>query len=121
MFKRFIINPFTAMLAAPSLGKRSTTRQTGNHYGFFPALHEDVKGFLAKCTVLKVDLSSDCHIHCLQACMRAIFSPEILQAGAVKGLMLYFWCIFYFSVLFFNTSMCVYLIVLTELLVCVND
>ena len=25
-------------------------------------------------------------IHCLQACMCALFNPEILQAGAMKGL-----------------------------------
>ena len=25
-------------------------------------------------------------MYCLQACMNALFSPEILQAGAVKGL-----------------------------------
>ena len=45
-----------------------------------------MKEFLPKCTVLKVDLLYDHLIYYLQACMRAIFSPEVLQAGAVKGL-----------------------------------
>ena len=55
--------------------------------GFLPKfLHKHVKGFLPKCTVLTVDLFYDHQIYCLQACMCAIFSLEILQAGAVKGL-----------------------------------
>ena len=49
-------------------------------------LHEQVKGLLAKCTVLKVDLLQDRQICCFQACMGALLSPDILQAGAVKGL-----------------------------------
>ena len=42
--------------------------------------------FLPKCTVLKADLLQNHQVYCLQACMCAIFSPEILQALAVKGL-----------------------------------
>jgi len=53
---------------------------------FYPLSHEHVKGFLSKCTVLKVDLLYDHQIYRFQACMSAIFSPEILQARAVKGL-----------------------------------
>ena len=31
-------------------------------------------------------MSQDRKVYCLQACPRTSFSPEILQAGAVKGL-----------------------------------
>ena len=48
-------------------------------------MHEQVKGFLSKCTALRVDLLQDHQIYCFQACMCALFSPEIVQAGAVKG------------------------------------
>ena len=48
--------------------------------------HEHVKVFLSKWTVLKVDLLQDHQIYSLQACMCALFSPEILQAAAAKGL-----------------------------------
>ena len=41
-----------------------------------------MKGFLSKC----VDLLQDHQIYCFQACMCALFSPEIVQAGAEKGL-----------------------------------
>ena len=53
---------------------------------FFSLLHEQVKEFLSKCTVLKVDLLYDHQIYCLRACMCALFSPEILQGVAMKGL-----------------------------------
>ena len=49
-------------------------------------MYEHVKGFLSKCTVLKVDLLQDHKIYCLQACMCAPFSPEMSHAAAVKGL-----------------------------------
>ena len=45
-----------------------------------------MKGFPSKCAVLKLDLLYDHQVCCLQACMCALFSPEILQAVAVKGL-----------------------------------
>ena len=45
-----------------------------------------MKEFLSKCAVLKVDLLQYYQIYCLQTCMYAHFSPETLQAGAVKGL-----------------------------------
>ena len=45
-----------------------------------------MKGLLLKCTILKADLLWGHQIYCLQACMCALFSPEILQAEAVKGL-----------------------------------
>ena len=44
--------------------------------------HDHVKGFLSKFTVFKVHLLYDHQIYCLRACMCALFSPEILQAGA---------------------------------------
>ena len=45
-----------------------------------------MKGFLSNRTVLKVDLSQNRKIYCLQACVCTLFGPEILQAGALKGL-----------------------------------
>ena len=45
-----------------------------------------MKGFLSKCIVLKSELLYDHQIYCLQARMCTLFSPEVLQAGAVKGL-----------------------------------
>ena len=45
-----------------------------------------MKEFQSKCSVLTVDLLQYYQIYCLQTCMYAHFSPEILQAGAVKGL-----------------------------------
>ena len=68
------------MLVAQSLGKRPI---------IVPNLspsHEHVKRFLSKCTVLKVDLLQDRQMYYLQALMCALFSPEISQSGAVKGL-----------------------------------
>ena len=44
-----------------------------------------MKGPASKRTILKVDLLRDQKMLCFQACM-CIYSPEILQAGAVKGL-----------------------------------
>ena len=35
---------------------------------------------------VKVNLLQDHEIYCWEACMCALFSPEILQAAAVKGL-----------------------------------
>ena len=55
---------------------------------FSSTSQEHVKGFLPKCTALKVDLLQDYQIHCLQACMCALLSQKILQAGVVKGLIL---------------------------------
>ena len=45
-----------------------------------------MKGFLSKRTVLKAGVLQDHQTYCLQECMCEIFSPEILQAGTVKGL-----------------------------------
>jgi len=54
---------------------------------FLPPSHEHVKGFLSKCTVLKVDfVTGPSNILFAGVCISALFSPEILQAGAVKGL-----------------------------------
>ena len=50
-------NPFTAMLAAPSLRKRPMKVLNLKSLRLFPPLsHVYVKGFISKCTVLKVDL-----------------------------------------------------------------
>ena len=84
--KNQLINPFIAMLVAPSVGKRPKSAKSETIKAFLPISHEQVKGFLPKCTVLKVDLLQDHQIYCLEACMCALFSPEISQAGAVKGL-----------------------------------
>ena len=48
-------------------------------------LHWHVKRFLSKRIALKVDVLQDRKIYCSQARL-CIFSSEILQAGAVKGL-----------------------------------
>ena len=75
------------MLAAPSLRKRPVKVPNLKPLRLFlPPWYEHVKGFLSKCTVLKLDLLWDHQIHRLEACMCALFSPEILQAWAVKGL-----------------------------------
>ena len=80
------LNPFTAMLAPPSLRKRPTEVRNLKSLGLVAFSHEHVKGFLPKGTVLKVDLLQDHQIYCFQACMCAFLSTKILQAGAVKGL-----------------------------------
>ena len=49
------------------------------------------------------------------------FSARKFYRLGSEGVNALFLVYFYFSVLFFNTSVCVYLTVLTELLVCVND
>ena len=72
------------MLSAPSLGKRPIKVETVK--AFLPPSHEHVKGFLSKCTLLKVDLLQNHRIYCLEARMGALFSQEISQAGEVKGL-----------------------------------
>ena len=45
-----------------------------------------MKGFSSKRTALKVDVLQDLKIYCLWARVHASFSPEIVQAPAVKGL-----------------------------------
>ena len=48
------------MLAAPSLGKRPIKMPNFKTIkAFLTAMHEQVKGFLSKCTVLKADLLQD--------------------------------------------------------------
>ena len=44
-----------------------------------------MKGFSSKCIALKVVVIQSQKIYCLQGCP-CTFNPEILQAGAVKGL-----------------------------------
>ena len=59
---KFPINPFTAILAAPSLGNRpvkSAKCETIKAPHPPPPPHEYVKGILSKCTVSKVDLLQD--------------------------------------------------------------
>ena len=82
-----VINTFTATLAAPSLRKRpiKVPNLKPLRLVLSPS-HEHMNGFLLKCTVLEVDLLQDHQIHCLEVCMCALFSPEIVQAVAVKGL-----------------------------------
>ena len=46
-----------------------------------------MKLFLSKCIALEVDVLKDWKIHCRCRHVRASFSLEILQSGAVKGLM----------------------------------
>ena len=53
-----VINPFTAMLVAPSLGERPTNKtksaKSDTIKAFSPSSNEHVKRFVSKCTVLKV-------------------------------------------------------------------
>ena len=51
-----------------------------------PLLHEHVKGFLSKCTALKVRFVIGPSDILFTACKCTPFCPEIVQAGAVKGL-----------------------------------
>ena len=51
-----MINPFTAMLAIVSLGKRPVKVPNLKIMKAFSPPHEHVKGFLSKCTVLKVNV-----------------------------------------------------------------
>ena len=80
-------NPFTAVLAALSLLQRPIKVVNLKSLMPFSPSHEHTKGLLSKCTVWEIYLLQDHQIYCLQACMCALFSPEILRAGAVKGLM----------------------------------
>ena len=71
------LNPFTAMLAAPSLGKKPRKVSNVKPFRLFlPPSHEYVKGFLSKCTVLKVDLLQDHQIHCMEECVCVHFSAR---------------------------------------------
>ena len=53
-----VINPFTAMLVAPSLGEPPTSKtksaKSETIKTFLPPSNEHVKGFVFKCTVLNV-------------------------------------------------------------------
>ena len=62
---------------SPKMTNKSTKSETIK--AFLPPPHEQVKGFLSKCTVVKVDLLQDRHIYCLQAWMCALFSPEFYR------------------------------------------
>ena len=77
------LNPFAALLAALSLGKRPVKCQIWNHYGFFCPLLMHVNGFLSKWQYRKQICYKTVKY---TVCRRALFSPEILQAWAVKGL-----------------------------------
>ena len=74
------------MHAAPSHQKRPTKVPDLKSLRLIPSSHGHVKGFLSKFSVLKVDLLYDHQIYCKRTCICALFSPETLQAGAVKGL-----------------------------------
>ena len=51
-----------------------------------PPLHEHMKGFLPKCTVLKVDLLQDHQIYCWQAPVCVNFSARIFyRLGQLRG------------------------------------
>ena len=78
------------MLAAPSLGKRPVKVPNLKSLRLFVPLHEQDKGFLSKCTVLKVGLLQDHEMCGLQACMCALFSPQMFTgcgSGGVKLLL----------------------------------
>ena len=65
---------------------RKTTHESAKPEIIQPFLREHLKGLLLKRTVLKANLWQDHQVYRFGACMFALFSPEILQAGAVKGL-----------------------------------
>ena len=102
-------NPFTAMHAVPSLGKRPIKLPNLRSlrlffFSFlFSASHEQAKGLISYCTELTVDLLQDYQTYYLQACMCALFSPDILQAGAMKGIQSGFF-FFFLSIFFFFFS-----------------
>ena len=77
----------------PWLPCRAVTRKKSNksakfvtNKAFLLSSYEQVTGFLSKCTVLNVDLLLGRQMYCLEECMWAFLSPEILSAEAVKGL-----------------------------------
>ena len=85
---RSLFNPFTALLAAPSLEKRS------NLPNFKGAKFEIIKAFcpLRLSTrkdfyqnVLKVEFLQDHQTYCLEACMSSLFSPEIFTGRGSEG------------------------------------
>ena len=88
VFMHEAVNPFTAMLAVSSHGKGPINVLNLKSFRPFPPAHEHVKRLVSKCTALKVGLLQDRLVYCLRACMCALFSPKILQAGAVKGLII---------------------------------
>ena len=80
------VKPFTAMLAALSLGKRPMKVPNLKSFRlFFPPLREHLKGLLLKRTVLKPNLLQDHQIYRLRACMCALFSPEIFTGLGSEG------------------------------------
>ena len=76
------------MPAAPSLGKRLNLKSSEASFLLLPLSREHVKSHLSKRTVLTVGFLWDPSNVSFQECRRALFSPEIVQAGAAKGLML---------------------------------
>ena len=75
------------MLATPLLGKRPIKVPNLKLLKLvLPPSYGHVNGFLSKHTVLKVDLLQNHQMYCLEPCMCAFFSLEILQAVAVMGL-----------------------------------
>jgi len=75
------------MLAAQSLGKRPVKAPNWKPWRLvLPPSYKHVNRFPLKCTLLKVDLLQDNQLFCLEACMCALPSPEIVQAVVVKGL-----------------------------------
>ena len=78
-----VLNPFTD--TAP-FEKDPLKCEIRNPSAFlYSFLHWHVKGFSLKRITLKVNALQDRKRYCLEA-SPYIFSPEILQAGAVKGL-----------------------------------
>ena len=72
------VNPFTAMLAAPSLGKRRKKVPNLKSLSLSFPLYEHVGGFISKCTVLKVDLFKDHQSMLFAGVYVCTFSLEIL-------------------------------------------
>ena len=80
-------NLFTAMLSfgkQPKSAKFEIIKPPLSHTFCMSAWKDFYRN--GQCIVLKIDLLLDLQMYCLQACMCAFFSLEILQTEAVKGL-----------------------------------
>ena len=83
------------MLATTAFGKQPIKGPTLKRLRLFSPLHENMKGYLSKCAVLKVGLLKDHQIYCLQACVCvcvcvcmyvcALFQPENFTGWGSEG------------------------------------
>ena len=79
------VNPFTAVLVLLSLWKWPVKGPDLKSLSPFFPLHEDVKGFLSKCTLFKVDLVYDYQIFTFQPGNFTDRGSEVLLVGAATS------------------------------------